>query len=402
VFVAATDTSQSPARSGVQTVVRGLIAGLAEIQRDCRLVKWVPERHGLTPLRPNRSATLGSHHQPEGKFLPASSLLVRKYWRTWRKARGRNYRVPLHLHPRHDQALSNAWLLLPEVMYGGEASEVVGYARKHGLRVAAIFHDAIPLSHPHLVRYEAAKGHLEYMRTLGYADLVLAVSNEAAREFRTFVTRHSPKTTRLEVCSEPAEILDAKRITELTSNSRDTVHILCVSTLEPRKNHKLLLQAFEAVCAAHSELDLHLHLIGDSYMGASDIADFVSTCAKKNPRIQWHRRVEPQRLHELYRNSDFTVYPSLIEGFGLPIMESLWFGKPCICANFGVMAENAAGGGCLTLNVNDPRELTEGVVSLATKPDLRRSLAMKAISRKLRTWSEFASDICRALDAETR
>lgn len=375
---------------------------MAELRRDCRLVKWAPERHGLTPLRPNRSATLGTHHQLEGKFLPISSLMARKYWRMWRKARGRNYRVPLHLHPRHDHALAQGWLLLPEVIYGAAASELMSYARKHGLRIAAIFHDAIPLSHPHLVRSEAAKGHFEYMRALSCADIVLAVSNEVAREFRSFVTNNNLEITGLEVCGEPAEILDAQRITEPMSNGRDAVHILCVSTLEPRKNHKLLLQAFESVCMAHAELDLHLHLIGDSYMGASEIADCVAAHARKNPKIQWHRRVESQRLHELYRNADFTVYPSLIEGFGLPIMESLWFGKPCICANFGVMAENASGGGCLMLNVNDPRELSEGVLALAAKPELRRSLASEAVSRKLRTWSEYAGDICRVLDAKPR
>jgi glycosyltransferase involved in cell wall biosynthesis len=53
------------------------------------------------------------------------------------------------------------------------------------------------------------------------------------------------------------------------------------------------------------------------------------------------------QFSDFYRDCDFTVYPSLVKGFGLPIVESLWNCRPCICANFGEMAEIAKEGVCL-------------------------------------------------------
>ena len=68
---------------------------------------------------------------------------------------------------------------------------------------------------------------------------------------------------------------------------------------------------------------------------------------------------------------DFTVYPSVEEGFGLPILESLWCGKPAICANFGAMLEVAeAGGGCDGHRRDGMSgAMAKAIVDLAESPD---------------------------------
>ncbi len=88
----------------------------------------------------------------------------------------------------------------------------------------------------------------------------------------------------------------------------------------------------------------------------------------------------------------------MAEGFGLPITESLWHGRPCICADFGVMAEHARGGGCLTVDTRDAAALAEAIRQLATDASLRHRLAREAIERPLKTWREYADDIVLALD----
>jgi glycosyltransferase involved in cell wall biosynthesis len=74
-------------------------------------------------------------------------------------------------------------------------------------------------------------------------------------------------------------------------------------------------------------------------------------------------------------------------------MESLWFARPCICASFGVMAENAAGGGCLTVDVNDIARLAGAIMRLEGDLSLRDKLAREAVSRPLRTWRDYAGQI---------
>ncbi len=115
--------------------------------------------------------------------------------------------------------------------------------------------------------------------------------------------------------------------------------------------------------------------------------------------VHWHEKVEHSFLRQLFAACDFTVYPSLVEGFGLPVIESLWFGRPCICANFGVMAENAAGGGCLTTDVRDPKALAEAMLRLAGSPELRRKLVAEAVSRPLKSWAEYAEEVIVAMAA---
>src|SRR5689334_21398263 len=97
VFVLVTDTYINPARTGIQTLVRGVIAGLLQSNADFHLVEWRPEKQGLVRLRPKINAALG--RPGEKKFLPAKVLLRPGNWRLVRQARARNYRIPIHLHP---------------------------------------------------------------------------------------------------------------------------------------------------------------------------------------------------------------------------------------------------------------------------------------------------------------
>jgi Glycosyltransferase len=101
----------------------------------------------------------------------------------------------------------------------------------------------------------------------------------------------------------------------------------------------------------------------------------------------------------LYEECAFTVYPSLMEGFGLPILESLWHGRPCICANFGAMAETARGGGCLTVDVRYADKLAEAMVSLSTRADLHEKLTAQISNRLIKSWAEYAAEICSVLES---
>ena len=142
---------------------------------------------------------------------------------------------------------------------------------------------------------------------------------------------------------------------------------------------------------------LELDLVGAPYVGSPDIADDARKILARQPGLRWHEKVEHGRLHQLYEACDFTVYPSVLEGFGLPVIESLWFARPCVCANFGVMAENALGGGCLTTNVRDPQSLADAMIALTASPERRRVLGQEAVARKLKTWGEYADEVLAAM-----
>jgi glycosyltransferase involved in cell wall biosynthesis len=86
------------------------------------------------------------------------------------------------------------------------------------------------------------------------------------------------------------------------------------------------------------------------------------------------------------------VFPSLHEGFGLPVAESLASGTPVITSNFGSMAENAAGGGAILIDPRDDCQLAQAIRDLLTNQAKRDRLADEAARVPVRTWEDYASD----------
>jgi glycosyltransferase involved in cell wall biosynthesis len=301
--------------------------------------------------------------------------------------------------PISRHAAGASWLLLPEVLYRSKAKRIIRFARNRGMRVAAIFHDAIPVSHPELVRPEAAKYHAEYMEALCSGDIVIAVSHSVAEEFRRFVKERKLPLPSIHVCSHAGELLGQSRWPAKSRATAGSVSILCVSTFEARKNHSTLLEAFVQANSSLQCPNLFLHLVGDRYKNANSLARQVQAGVRGNPNTAWHGSVTNDALASLYKECAFTVYPSLMEGFGLPILESLWHGRPCICANFGAMAETARGGGCLTVDVREADKLAEAMVSLSTRADLHEKLAAEISNRLIKSWAEYAAEICGVLES---
>jgi glycosyltransferase involved in cell wall biosynthesis len=370
ILVEVAHAAQHDVRTGIQAVVRGLLAGLAQADINFQTVRWSRWRNAFVPLDRSQNQWLGiadlSENQP---------------------CRGHTDRV---------------WLLLPEVIYGRKLSRMIAHAREQQMRIAAIFHDAIPVTHPELVRREARRFHSAYMTVLGDVDLIIAVSNSAAEQFRLFVQKQLTPCPVIYVCPSAGELAGGERAAAKLAVVANAVNILCVSTLEPRKNHQTLLQAFERACAAAPQLKLFLHLVGDRYKNADHIVELVRAATLRNPDIIWHGKVTDHQLAKFYRECDFTVYPSFLEGFGLAITQSLWNRRPCICANYGAMAEIAKEGGCLTVDVRDAAQLGDAMAALATRPDLRQKLAKEIDSRPLKTWHGYATEICQQLETVDR
>ena len=366
IFIVTSHTAKSDARSGVQTVVRGLLSGLSREKADFQAVRWSKWRKALLPLNAKYSKRLAPNV-------------------------GTMHRLPGGLH--------GSWLLLPEVVYRSEIHRVIAYARRQQMRVAAIFYDAIPVSHPELVRPKAAKYHADYMTAFCNVDLLIPISHSAADQFRFFVEKRRLPLPSIYVCTSAGELLGEERCRAKSDVLPQAVNILCVSTLEPRKNHKTLLEAFELASATLSQPELRLQLVGDRYEGADFVVEIVKAAMARNRNVIWHGKLTDHQMMNLYRECDFTIYPSVLEGFGLPIIQSLRNCRPCICANFGTMAETASGGGCLTVDIRDAEKLSDAIVALATRRDIRQKLVEEIERRHVKTWQEYATEICEALEA---
>jgi glycosyltransferase involved in cell wall biosynthesis len=99
--------------------------------------------------------------------------------------------------------------------------------------------------------------------------------------------------------------------------------------------------------------------------------------------------VGDEALEGAYRECAFTVYPSLAEGFGLPVAESLSRGRPCICSARGALGEIARGGGCLALEGVGAADISSAMDSLLGSPAELAALAKAARGRRFPSWADY-------------
>ena len=289
-------------------------------------------------------------------------------------------------------------LLMPEVLLDGHAAARINWARERGFKSAAVLYDLIPVFHKELCGANVTTGFPSYLDALTQTNAVWSISQFTLNEFSRYVAGIGRSVPRVhEAVILPGQFGDRPRNgTEPPVSSPET-RILCVSTLEPRKNHPRLLKAFQSLRNRQPDLPLRLILVGNRYAGAPELAELVLSASKKDSSIEWCGIVDDERLAREFMNCAFTVYPSLIEGFGLPILESLWMGRPCLTHHGGVMQELAAGGGCLTVDMADIDAISRSLELMATDGTLRGKLREEAKHRKIATWQEYASEIAQRL-----
>lgn len=385
IIVDVTNASRDPANSGVIRVTRRICK---ELQRYLDPVFVVWDSSSKCYLLPNKSEfkQLGEFNGP----LPGDES----------KLSPDDHRVTLH---EYLPSLGGTfWLLFTETVDETHARVVRQYARDKGINLAAIFYDAIPVLYPDLCKDLTIKqNHRQYMTGLAECDVVIPISNYSAQCLMDFWESSSISGCKVIPNPLPGEFGGAERTVEIPEFRAKSADILCVSTLEPRKNHKTLVQACLLLQEKYPNLDWNLTLVGNRYAGAFDIADYVQSVSANNPHIKWLGVVDDITLHSLYEKASFTVYPSIVEGFGMPILESLWHGKPCICYNKGVMAELAKDGGCLTVDVKNTISLSEAIYRLITDEELHLKLSQEAVAREIKSWDDYIRELLSVLILES-
>lgn len=155
--------------------------------------------------------------------------------------------------------------------------------------------------------------------------------------------------------------------------------ILSVGDLQPRKNHIALIRAFEELIRAHPELPQHLVLVGKRAWRS----DEVTAAAKSSPaagRIHFMDFVPDEDLTRFYGACDMFIYPSLYEGFGLPIIEAMACGRAVACSNTTAMPE-VADSAALLFDPQSKMEMFRAMRDLLIDPELRVRMERLGLQR---------------------
>jgi len=291
----------------------------------------------------------------------------------------------------------NDWFLTGELFSEEERPGFADFLAARPCRLAAIFHDAIPLKLPHVTWPRSVARHPGYMKSLARFDRVWAVSEASRAELMGFWRWQGvEKPPPVDVLALGADFNAAPRVTARAAPAGAA--LLCVGILEPRKNQTFLLDVCEELWKEGVRFKLDVVGRVNPHFGPPIVAR-VKSLAKEFPGLHFHEAADDREVARLYANARASVFPTLAEGCGLPLLESLWMGVPCVCGDLPVLRENADGGGCWPVPLNDRAAWCEALRRILTEDSLQARLAREAMTRRLPTWAGAAETLRDALGA---
>jgi glycosyltransferase involved in cell wall biosynthesis len=387
VLVDVTNSAIDPANSGVIRVTRRLCAHLADRNdMDLVFVVWNRDLSRYTFVSPSQQRFLSSNAGPND-WLGQSAAFFE------------STAPPEDLVRRRDPSCTRPPILFfPEVILDGTFGSRMDWARTFGLRTACIFYDMLPINAGEYFSNSIRTAFPGYLEFVLQTDGLWAISGFSLSELERYCQGFSAfKLGKRGVTWLPGQFSSYPRVTTSARSSGQMVNILCVSTFEPRKNHRTLIEALRSLRARRPDLSISVKLIGNRSAEADRVLEEIQKAADADKQFMLIGNVSDSVLAAEYEWATFTVYPSLVEGFGLPILESLWMGRPCICNATGVMAELAAGGGCLNVDMSSTIELEAAIERLATDNQLLGQLSEQALNRNIMTWQKYSDAIANEL-----
>lgn len=273
-------------------------------------------------------------------------------------------------------------------------SAVYNKKLSHRIKLVQVVYDIIPILMP---EYCAPGMDVLFpkfiMDTAWTADAVYAISQSTELDFVNYVSSlkvgKCPPVRRIRLgCDIPSTNRPVIEINELQPRE----FVLYVSTIEPRKNHKMLFDIWRLLNSSQSRDLPTLVFVGGAGWNVENFINILHNCFSLYPRkIRILNDVSDDQLQWLYSNAYFTVYPSLYEGWGLPIAESLARGTPCIASNSSSMPEVARS----LCDLVDPYDFMSWkllIEKYIANPILVENKRMQIQSEyKIDTWSEAIS-----------
>lgn len=252
-----------------------------------------------------------------------------------------------------------------------------------------MIYDLLPWLHPEWFDQTALPHTLDYPLLLRRVRHHAFISEQSRQDFaRRFLREDRPLG--------PAVALGADSL-GVSAPSYDPARrcFAVLGTIEPRKNHLAVLDAFERLWAVGEEAEL-LFLGRMGWVG-SDLEDRVRKLERTQPRFRWCADASDQELSAQIRRCRATIYPSHAEGFGLPPLESLALGVPVIVSEHLPSVQMIASGGQLRVAQPDSESLVAAVQDLLREDTLRRLIdelrllelpTWKAMGQELSGWIE--------------
>lgn len=364
-------SARSDLTSGIQRVVRETMSRWVDVH-DLTLVAWTDAGGAMRRLstsEQDRVLKTTTTPTPEESASPTPRLVV-------------PWKVPV---------------VLSEVPALVHSDQLAALAEHSASPLIAIGYDAIPLISPEFVSEYEHRKYVKYLAVIKRAHSVVAISESTATEFRGFNTMLAaqglcgPTVT---ACPLPTAVAPPHSPPEREVVT-ETPTILCVGSLDRRKNQLGLIHAAEVLW--REGRSFALRLIGSGGLAPNELLAGIDELREQGRPIVTEVGVSDATLADAYRSARFSVFPSLHEGFGLPVVESLSHGTPVIASALGSIIECTEDGGALLIDPRQDDSLADAMRQLLDDDELLERLRTEALARPHRTWDDYAAELWNAV-----
>jgi glycosyltransferase involved in cell wall biosynthesis len=369
IVVDVTDTGRSRFTTGIQRVARETLTRWAR-DHDITLVSWVASGARL----------LGT---PEDEI---TRVVLEKASRDRIVRPGDRVVIPFE-----------STFVLPEITVAGRRTEnIQTIARFSRSRSTAIGFDCIPVTTSETSGPGMPGAFSKYLAALSSFHAVGAISGASATEYsgwRRMLAGAGLEGPRVETVPLPWQgeeiaqsVVDRVRRELGLDDGRPVV--LAVGSHEPRKNHLNLLTAAELRWKEGD--DFHLVMVGGNAWGDREFQEMVVALRREDRAISLLSGVDDEVVWALYSIARFSVFCSINEGFGLPIVESLASGTPVLTADFGSQRELGENNGAVICDPHDPRGMSAELTRLLHDDALIQELTARAAGLERPSWDDYA------------
>ncbi|AMN44981.1 glycosyltransferase family 4 protein [Rhodoplanes sp. Z2-YC6860] len=330
-----------PMRSRVRKLLAPIEHSLRPLLRLPRtLACWLDERRQQLPQGGLRRFVAACADRLFGRKMLAQAIGPGGVRRNW-------YRLATALGPIV-QLNPGDTMLSPGFDWSNkDAASLAEIKARTGFRLVALCYDLIPIKFPQFYQARDVDVFTRYFRAaILFTDRFIAISQQTATDLIDFAQAHGcqsldVRTERLGVDTAPV----ADTAVPLPPGLEAGRFVLFVSTIEPRKNHALLLRVWKRLAAGEQGGTAGCKLVFAGRRGwmVDDLFAAMAADPVLARDVVHVAAASDEQLAALYRCARFCVYPSLYEGFGLPVIEAFAHGKTAVVSSSGSLPEAAGG-----------------------------------------------------------
>lgn len=288
-------------------------------------------------------------------------------------------------------------------IYHSAAFYQPAYFRDHdNITIFQTIHDLIPLMFPEYFAFNESQKMRELINNLSKDDFIICVShstrNDLLNNFNKFepekvIVAYNAASDSFYPCNS---VDDLKRVRRKYSIPESCRYLLCVGTLEPRKNISHLIKSFANLIISEKINDLFLVVTGAMGWSYDNIFNEIDYTVGAREKIILTGYVDDDDLSPLYTGAMAFIFPSLYEGFGLPPLEAMQCGTPVITSNTSSLPEIVGDAGIM-IDPHDTDSLCDAILKVYKSEKLRNEMSRRSIERaKLFSWERCVNEIVAA------